>query len=193
MIKSRKDLLRYIELDVKASGNNIGILIFFYRPVLRFLCLMRINEFLLNNNVHLLLRLIPLLWYRRLSIRLGFSIPLNVFDSGLAIVHYGLIVVNPNAKVGRNCRIHSGVNIGGSAGLVDESITEFLAPIIGDNCYIGPGAKIFGQVFIGNNCVIGANAVVNKNYPNDNVTIAGVPAKIISNKSSMGYLYNVEE
>ena len=54
------------------------------------------------------------------------------------------------------------------------------APIIGDNCFIGPGAKLFGKIKIGDNVAIGANAVVNKSF-GDNVTIAGVPAKIVNN------------
>lgn len=49
--------------------------------------------------------------------------------------------------------------------------------------YIGPGAKLFGKIHIGDNVAIGANAVVNKDVPS-NVTVAGVPAKIISNKGS---------
>ncbi|WP_260267260.1 serine O-acetyltransferase [Pediococcus parvulus] len=60
-------------------------------------------------------------------------------------------------------------------------------PIIGDNVYIGPGAKLFGKIHIGNNCAIGANAVVNKNVP-DNVTVAGIPAKIINHRGSKGLI-----
>lgn len=41
---------------------------------------------------------------------------------------------------------------------------------------------MFGQIQIGNGIVIGANAVVNKDFPVDNITIAGVPAKKISSK-----------
>ena len=86
--------------------------------------------------------------------------------------HYGTLVVNKKAYIGANYRIHVGVNIGGT----DEGV-----PMIGDNAYIGPGAKIFGNIIIGNNVSIGANAVVNKSFP-DNVIIAGVPAKIIKYK-----------
>ena len=50
--------------------------------------------------------------------------------------------------------------------------------IIGDDCYISPGVKIVKPVRIGNNVVIGANAVVNKDIP-DNTMVAGIPAKII--------------
>lgn len=50
--------------------------------------------------------------------------------------------------------------------------------VIGDNCYISPGVKIVKPVHIGNNVVIGANAVVNKDIP-DNTMVAGIPAKPI--------------
>ena len=50
--------------------------------------------------------------------------------------------------------------------------------IIGDDCYISPGVKIVKPVRIGNNVVIGANAVVNKDIP-DNTMVAGIPAKPI--------------
>jgi len=55
---------------------------------------------------------------------------------------------------------------------------------LGNNVYIGPGAKLFGSITVGNNVAVGANAVVNTNIP-DNVTVGGIPAKIISEKSSV--------
>jgi serine O-acetyltransferase len=106
----------------------------------------------------------------------------NTFGPGLSIAHRGNIVVNGGARIGANCRIHVGVNIGTEAGKADA------APTIGDNCYIGPGAKIFGPIMIGPNTVIGANAVVNKSYPEGNQTLGGIPAQAISNKSSKGLL-----
>lgn len=54
----------------------------------------------------------------------------------------------------------------------DKNWVSDNAPIIRDNVYIGPGAKLFGKIKIGNNVAIGANAVVNKDVP-DNVTIGG--------------------
>lgn len=94
----------------------------------------------------------------------------------------GTIVINGNSKIGKNLRIHVCTNIGTMAGYSD------LAPIIGDNCYIGPGAKIFGPIRIGNNVAIGANAVVNHSFETDNISLGGIPAKIISNKGSKGLL-----
>ncbi|MDW5289365.1 serine acetyltransferase [Formosa sp. PL04] len=110
--------------------------------------------------------------FKRISIKLGFSIPINVFGPGLAIVHYGTIVVNSKAKVGKNCRIHPCTNIGASGG-------SKKAPIIGDNVYIAPGVKIYGNISIANNTALSANAVVNKSITEEGMMVAGVPAKII--------------
>ncbi|ETN96216.1 serine O-acetyltransferase [Zhouia amylolytica] len=110
--------------------------------------------------------------FRKRSMRLGFSIPENVFGPGLAIVHYGTIVINSNAKVGANCRIHACTNIGASGGNPE-------APQLGNNVYIAPGAKIYGNINIANNIAIGANAVVHKSFEEEGILIAGNPAKKI--------------
>ncbi len=122
-----------------------------------------------------------------MSTKLGFTIPLNVFGPGLSIAHRGTIVVNTATRVGANCRLHACVNIGTKAGYED------VAPKIGDNVYIGPGAKIFGEIEIANGIAIGANAVVNRSFLEPNVSIAGVPAKKISDKGSEGMLVKATE
>lgn len=120
---------------------------------------------------------------KNLGIKLGFSIDPFVFGPGLSIAHYGCITVNPNARVGSNCRIHEGVTLGATNG-------ESGAPIIGDNCFIGSGAKIIGQIEIGNDVAIGAGAVVVKSCEEDGVTLGGVPASIISHNNSSINLVN---
>ncbi|MEK4268049.1 MULTISPECIES: hypothetical protein [Bacillus] len=50
-------------------------------------------------------------------------------------------------------------------------------PTIGDHVWIGPGAKLFGNIKIANGITIGANAVVNRSFTEENITIAGVPAQ----------------
>lgn len=72
------------------------------------------------------------------SIICGFEIPPNVFGKGLSIAHKGTIVINGAARIGNNCRIHTCVNIGTLPGTSD------VAPIIGNDVYIGPGAKLWG-------------------------------------------------
>jgi serine O-acetyltransferase len=109
---------------------------------------------------------------RKLGIRLGFSIPINVFGPGLSIPHIGTIIVNNNARVGANCRLHACVNIGASGG-------NNKAPQIGDNVYIGPSVVMFGDISIADNVTIGANATVNKSFEDSNIVIAGCPARIV--------------
>lgn len=108
--------------------------------------------------------------FKKLSISLGFSIPKNSFGPGLSIPHYGTIIVNSRAKIGKNCKIHAGVNIGASGGKPG-------APTIGDNVYLGPGSKIYGEIVIASNIAIAANACVGSSFLEENIVIGGIPAK----------------
>lgn len=108
--------------------------------------------------------------YRRLSIKYGYSIPINVFGPGLSLAHRGNIVINAMTQIGENCRIHVGVNIGAHRNK---------APRIGNNVYIGPGAILFGDIEIADNVSIGANATVCKSILEPNSVVVGTPAKII--------------
>lgn len=179
MIKNKKDYLYYIKCDREARG-YIRKKYFGIRgeiPVYKFQLLMRKVEYYNNCKHDFFSRLYLYVLkykYKKQQIKYGFSIPINTFGPGLYIQHRGTICVNGSAKIGCNCRINVDVNIGTNMEKEEE------APIIGDNCFIGPGAKLFGKIKIGNNVAIGANAVVNKSFE-DNVTIAGVPAKIVNN------------
>jgi serine acetyltransferase len=99
------------------------------------------------------------------------------FASPPLLMHglYG-IIISHLARIGKNCTIHHQVTIAYGK--------DKRAATIGDNCLIGTGAKIIGDVTIGNNVKIGANAVVVKNIP-DNCTAVGVPAHIIKRKHSI--------
>jgi serine O-acetyltransferase len=105
---------------------------------------------------------------RSAGIKLGFSIPPNVFGPGLSIAHWGTIVVNDRVTVGARCRLHPGTVLG----VKDEQV-----PTIGDDCYLGPGCKIIGGVVLGDDVRVGANAVVTHSFPSG-VTLVGVPARV---------------
>lgn len=125
-----------------------------------------------RGGIHKILFLFAYSRYYKSSIRTGLSIPKNVCGEGLSIPHCGSIVIISMAKIGKNCRIQNNVNIGASYG-------GTLAPRIGDNVYIGPGAVLFGDIEIADNCWIGANAVVNKSFLEPYSVILGVPAKVV--------------
>ena len=143
----------------------------------KFIKLLRKDEYYTNNStgINKFMHIIVRRKKNKLATKLGFTIPANVFDEGLRIWHYGNIVVNGQAKVGRNCVMH-GDNCIGNNGFDKK------APRIGNNVDIGVGAKIIGDIEIADGIIIGANSVVNKSFLEPNVVIAGVPAKIIKNK-----------
>lgn len=182
LIKSKNDYKRFIKSDLLSLGVGSERNWLMLNEIVTFQVRLRRLEYALNCSRNPLRVLFCRFLYRRIAIKLGISISPNTFGPGLSIAHRGNIVVNGGARIGANCRVHVGVNIGTETGKADA------APTIGDNCYIGPGAKIFGPIEIGPNTVVGANAVVNKSFAEGSQTIAGIPAKVVSRKSSKGYL-----
>ena len=155
-------------------------------PIRDFLMLLRKTEYIKNCKKGILGKMVYLYYlskFWKLSRKLGFTIPLNVFGPGLSIPHYGTIVVNPAARVGKNCRLHTCINIGASGG-------SALAPKVGDNVYIGPGAILFGDIIIADNVTIAANTTVNKSIEVASVTIGGTPAKILDENTTVWWVKN---
>ncbi|MCQ2242948.1 MAG: serine acetyltransferase [Bacteroidaceae bacterium] len=142
--------LRYNELHRNiAKSEGCGAVSKFYHSVL----------YILSNQ-----RL------KRLSYKTGFQIAPNTCGKGLQIWHYGYLIVNPEARIGKNATLYPGVEIG-------HKVPGEGAPQIGDNVFIGAGAKIFGNIRIGDNVIIAANAVVTKDVP-DNTVIGGINQRI---------------
>ncbi|MBP1920098.1 serine acetyltransferase [Youngiibacter multivorans] len=183
MINNKNDLSFYLERDRLADGydgvkpNPFGS---WPNRIWQYKIFLRKAEYYRNLNSKNILQRISekyyLYRYTSCGIKLGYTIPLNVVEEGLSLPHYGTIIINANSHIGKNCRIMAGVVIGSTNG-------TNIAAIIGDNVYIGAGAKIIGNISIGDNTVIGANSVVTKNI-GLNITVAGVPARKISDNSS---------
>ena len=105
----------------------------------------------------------------------GIEIPRNVqIGSGFYIGHFGGITVSPHAVIGNNCNISQQVTIGLSGQGEKRG-----APIIGNNVYIGAGAKVFGKIRVGNNVKIGANAVIHKSIPDNAIAVCSPGFKIL--------------
>lgn len=97
---------------------------------------------------------------------------------------YG-IFISTNAKIGENCIIFQHCTIGSNT---LNGSSKIGSPSIGNNCYIGAGAKIIGKINIGDNCRIGANCIVVKDVP-DNCTCVLRGTDIIENKGFVDNTY----
>ena len=123
------------------------------------------------------------LMLRHYALRFGIEISRDTrIGSGLYIGHHGGIWVSEGAVIGDNCNISQGVTLG-----QQNRGPRAGCPVIGNNVYIAPGAKIIGRVQIGDHASIGANAVV-VNDVAPHTGVGGIPARPISDAGSDGYV-----
>ena len=172
----------------------------FYREGGKWLSGLQICMKCINPNLHFMYilrkaqryRTTPVLklWWRivlrHYQIKYGFQIyPETEIGEGLYLGHWGSLVINPKAKIGKNCNIAQGVTIGQQNRGKNEGYPE-----IGNEVWIGPNAVLVGKIKIGNNVLVAPNAYVNFDVP-DNSIVAGNPAKIYPNENAtFGYINN---
>lgn len=176
----RSDLYRYY------GKTGLGVLLYCHRnfPGFTYSFWMRICSFLSCSIVsrYSLLRIAKII-LSHYEFKYGISIPYwTKIGSGFYIGHFGGVVVNEMTVIGKNCNISQGVTLG----QVNRGKRQG-CPTIGDNVYIGPGAKIIGGVVVGSHAAIGANCVVTKDVPHKAVVV-GVPGRVISYEGSEGYV-----
>jgi serine O-acetyltransferase len=180
-INSKPDLQRFLETECKKyNQHNIRapfIAISEGKKIWKFAVILRRTEYYLNTNKRIRKRIYGKLlsYYQN---KFFMHIPVNCFDCGLKIMHLGPILVNSKAEIGKNCSIH--INTGIVAGGTNSD-----CPVLGDGIVIGMGAVILGNVRLADNIAVGANAVVNKSFDEENIGIAGVPARKISNNGRL--------
>jgi serine O-acetyltransferase len=157
-------------------------------PGMKYSFYMRLSRYLRSKP----LKAVGLFYIARIflynsAIKFGISIPdTTQIGSGFYIGHFGAIVVNSRSVIGKNCNISQGVTIGQL-----NRGKRAGCPIIGDNVFIGPGAKILGNVHIGDHTAIGANCVVVDDVPPYSVVV-GVPGKVVSQIGSEGYINHTD-
>ena len=178
MINNKKDQDYYISKDNSYIREKNKINMIFVHDsmyyISKYVSYLRKQEYYINTaKKSKFKKLLALLYERKkhnLGNKLGFYIAPNCFEEGLTIYHHGSVIVNPNSRIGKNCKLH-GNNCIGNNGITEK------CPIIGNNVDIGFGAVIIGDVQIADGIKIGANALVNKSFSEQGITIAGVPAK----------------
>ena len=178
MIKSKADYYDYLEADRQANKKKKIHAKPFGDYTYNYLNLMRKLEYYTNCKSDMISKIYRKLLnarYKQLSVKTGIQIGINSFGKGLALFHYGSIVVNGTASFGDFCVVQNDVNI--STGVRG-----------GNEIYIAPGAKMLENVAIADHVIIGANAVVCKDIKEASTSWGG-PANKISNK---GFEYKNE-
>jgi len=121
------------------------------------------------------------------AIRFGIDISRDVqVGSGFYVGHFGGIFVDGRVTIGDNCNLSHDVTLGS----VNRGAMAG-CPSIGNNVYIGPGAKIIGRIHIGDNVLVGANALVVQDVAPD-VTVGGVPARVVSRAGAEDYIHRTD-
>jgi len=154
---------------------------YLFSPGCRYTFWLRLCAYLHSRKVGRVV--FPFAWliYDHFQIKYGIAISYRAkIGRGFYISHHGGIVTNVDAVIGENCNLSHGVTIG-----VTRRGERVGVPVIGDNVYIGPGAKIIGAVRVGDRAAVGANCVVTRDVPDDGVVV-GVPGKVISLEGARG-------
>lgn len=181
MIKSKADLKLYMQEDMcffSQFSKKERVAFFLTRDplsqIVMYIKWLRKEEYYANCRKDLIGKFMMLWYFRRkntLGNRIGFKIPKNTFEEGLTIYHHGSVIINENAKVGKNAVLHGDNCIG------NDGSSGGKVPVIGDNLDLGIGAKVIGDVTLGNHVSVGANAVVTHSFAKDNVILVGLPAR----------------
>jgi serine O-acetyltransferase len=121
------------------------------------------------------------------SYKFGFQIPsCTTIGPGFYIGHFGTIVINGEAVIGKNCNIGHSVTIGQANRGKNKG-----CPVIGDKVWIGTGSVIVGNIRIGSNVLIAPNSFVNIDIPENSIAL-GNPVKIIpKDNPTADYINNV--
>lgn len=185
-IYDKKTLNEYLSIEFQQYGKTrytFPILKITEKQILcRHTYLLRKAEYHMNVGHKLREKIYKILLYR-IQNKYHLHVPLNCCKKGLKIMHVAPVLINPRAKIGEYCSLHSNSSI--VAGGRNNGV-----PTIGDGVVIGVGAVVLGDIQIANYIAIGANAVVNKSFLEENVAIAGVPAKKISENGRMSWKNN---
>lgn len=175
----KEDLFRYQGNDWHKWSVR---LLYLYKPHTRYMWIFRHHQFASNKFSRFFWKVM----LQRAKFKTGVQIPVGTtVGRGFRMLHFGNVVVHPNAVIGDNCNIAEGVLIGesflhGASGV----------PSLGNNCCLFANSIIMGGVKLGNNVLVAPGAFVNFDVP-DNSIVIGNPGKIILRDSSPTQKYIV--
>lgn len=167
MIKYIKEQIKVIKMRDPAITSTFEALLY---PSFKALVYYKIAHYFYKKKHYLIARFLSERAKRKTSIEIH---PGATIGKGLFIDHGTGVVIGETAIIKDNVTMFHGVTLGGTGKEKGKR-----HPTIGNNVFIGCGAKILGNIEIGDNTKIGANAVILKNTP-ANVTVVGIPGQIV--------------
>ena len=172
-----KDLYRYY-----GENGETFIRRMFRPPELKYISLMRKAQ----NSKNPLFKMYYTARLKRMSFKTLIQIPARTqIDEGFYIGHSGRIVIHPDARLGKNINVGTGVTIG-----MENRGKRQGVPTFEGNCWIGTNAVIVGNVKIGKDVLIAPLSYVNFDVP-DHSLVIGNPARIIPrDNATYNYLCN---
>ncbi|ERK32157.1 serine O-acetyltransferase [Clostridium intestinale] len=180
-VKSKSDLNEFLNYESRKYGRKSKkIPIFCIKEsdyLWKYNVLMRRTEYYTNTKKKIRSVIYKVLLHRY-SNKHQIHIPINTFDKGLKLMHLGPVLVNGRVIAGKDISLHINTSI--VAGGINNE-----APKLNDGVVVGVGAVILGGISLAKNIAVGANAVVNRSFIEENIAIAGVPAKKISNNGRL--------
>ncbi|MBR5586565.1 MAG: serine acetyltransferase [Clostridia bacterium] len=173
----KKDLYRYYGETGEPAIKKI------FRPLeIKYLSVLRKA----NMCRFLPLKVFYMLRLMHMSNKTQIQIPARTkIGEGFYIGHLGRVIIHPDAVLGKNVNVGTGVTIG-----MENRGKRKGAPVIGDNCWIGTNAVVVGNVKIGSDVLIAPLTYVNFDVPDHSIVI-GNPGKIIPRENATeGYVCN---
>jgi serine O-acetyltransferase len=186
--KSYEDLKEWLSADLYRYSGDTSTKSFFkhflFTPGYKYTVWMRATGYL-KCKAWAKFPIYPFFKWMLLRCRYKYGIAIPEYTQvgpGLFINRFGGVMVNGDAIIGANCNLTHGCMLGQL-----NRGPRMGSPILGDRVFLASGAKVVGHIKLGNCSVVGANAVVTKDVP-DNGVVGGIPAKIISEIGSEGYI-----
>lgn len=173
MKKLRVDVERFRAICGRSGPVSTGgFFVACVNPRMAPVTLLRLAEYFNEHRLGVLAKLCSMLNVLVFGIEVS---PKVQIGGGLFLPHTVGTVIGA-ARIGTNCTIQQGVTLGSAE--PDIGFTASMRPIVGDDVYIGAGAKIIGGVTVGDRAKVGANAVVLSDVPPGALAV-GVPARLV--------------
>lgn len=108
--------------------------------------------------------------------------PRTPIGPGFVIHNFANITIDAES-IGAGFTVNQGVSVG-------ADWTRGRRPRIGDNVFVGSGARVLGDIDVGHQVVVAANALVSRSLA-DRCMVAGVPGFVVSRDVPADYVAQV--